>query len=309
MAQAAKGLPGFIEGVFAHAGPTFIRRARRGLSLDEVSTLEAAAEALEAMARSSDQACSTPTRLLSGNGRVNEIRPGPTSSATASRSFSVPWKPAWPRPSSRPRSCLRPGIVRPRRGGQGTDQGPSGLAARLWRVEAYPMVIEKLRLPRRDAGPAARSATGRRRGCRRGAEPHLPGRRISSRASRWSRRTAGGALAGRRTGSERVDRGEASRSSRWSKGTGPRCAGSTRKGSRRATRPSRPRSRIGRTGTDCTGRDAASSREIQKPRRSSAGPRCRAPRRGGSMPASPGKACTSRTRGAAVASGALCWKL
>ena len=51
------------------------------------------------------------------------------------------------------------------------------------------------------------------------------------------------------------------------------------------------------------------ARDPKTRRRSSAGPRCRAPRRGGSMPASPGRASMSPTRGEAVASAARCWKL
>jgi D-serine deaminase-like pyridoxal phosphate-dependent protein len=76
IAARAGGL--HVEGVFAHAGHAY-RPGRAGAAaLDEVTTLETAAAALEAAGFEIEtiSAGSTPTRLLSATGRVNEIRAG-----------------------------------------------------------------------------------------------------------------------------------------------------------------------------------------------------------------------------------------
>ena len=78
VARAAKAAGLHVEGVFAHAGHSYTPGRAGAASLDEISTLEAAAEALEADGFEIEtiSAGSTPTRLLSGTGRVNEIRAG-----------------------------------------------------------------------------------------------------------------------------------------------------------------------------------------------------------------------------------------
>jgi len=78
VARAAKDAGLHVEGVFAHAGHSYAPGRAGAASLDEVSTLEAAAEALEADGFEVEtiSAGSTPTRMLSGTGRVNEIRAG-----------------------------------------------------------------------------------------------------------------------------------------------------------------------------------------------------------------------------------------
>jgi D-serine deaminase-like pyridoxal phosphate-dependent protein len=78
VARAAKAAGLHVEGVFAHAGHSYAPGRAGAASLDEVSTLEAAAAALEADGFEVEtiSAGSTPTRTLSGTGRVNEIRAG-----------------------------------------------------------------------------------------------------------------------------------------------------------------------------------------------------------------------------------------
>ena len=68
VARAAKGAGLHVEGVFAHAGHSYTPGRAGAASLDEVSTLEAAAEALEADGFEIEtiSAGSTPTRTLSG---------------------------------------------------------------------------------------------------------------------------------------------------------------------------------------------------------------------------------------------------
>ena len=78
VARAAKSAGLHVEGVFAHAGHSYAPGRAGAASLDEVSTLEAAADALVADGFEVEtiSAGSTPTRMLSGTGRVNEIRAG-----------------------------------------------------------------------------------------------------------------------------------------------------------------------------------------------------------------------------------------
>ena len=78
VARAANAAGLHVEGVFAHAGHSYAPGRAGAASLDEVATLEAAAEALEADGFEVEtiSAGSTPTRTLSGTGRVNEIRAG-----------------------------------------------------------------------------------------------------------------------------------------------------------------------------------------------------------------------------------------
>ena len=67
-----------VEGVFAHAGQSYRPGGTGSAALDEVTTLETAAAALEAEGFEvrTISAGSTPTRVLSATGRINEIRAG-----------------------------------------------------------------------------------------------------------------------------------------------------------------------------------------------------------------------------------------
>jgi D-serine deaminase-like pyridoxal phosphate-dependent protein len=78
VARAARTAGLHVEGVFAHAGHSYTPGRAGAAALDEVSTLETAAAALESDGFDIEtiSAGSTPTRTLSGTGRVNEIRAG-----------------------------------------------------------------------------------------------------------------------------------------------------------------------------------------------------------------------------------------
>ena len=171
VARAAKGAGLHVEGVFAHAGHSYTPGRAGAASLDEISTLEAAAEALEADGFEIEtiSAGSTPTRLLSGTGPrqrdpCRDVRPrrppagGPRCDGAG-------------RDGGRRRRHGRvfgAGSLRPGRGGQGTDQGPAGLASGLRRGRGLSRRGDRkaLRLPRRDAGHATRAAAAGRRGRR-----------------------------------------------------------------------------------------------------------------------------------------------
>ena len=184
---------------------------------------------------------STPTRTCRGRAAPTRSAPGRTSSAIASRGASGAMEADETAAVVAPRSC-RGGIAPWSTRGQGTDQGPAGLAGTASaRSRPIRIVIEKVSdyhgvtrvPPSLGAGRSARL---------------LPSSRTTSArwwtSSRASRRRADGRTwsAGRSTrgaGAGRPWRG-ASGSSRWPKGTaGTGCAGSTRRGSRPAT----PRSR------------------------------------------------------------------
>ena len=78
VAEAARGAGLDVEGVFAHAGHAYGPGRAGAAALDEVTTLEAAAAALEAAGFEvrTISAGSTPTRSLSATGRITEIRAG-----------------------------------------------------------------------------------------------------------------------------------------------------------------------------------------------------------------------------------------
>ena len=78
VASAAQRAGLRIEGVFSHGGHAYRPGAAGAAALDEVTSLEAAARALEAAGFElrTISAGSTPTRLLAAEGRVNEIRAG-----------------------------------------------------------------------------------------------------------------------------------------------------------------------------------------------------------------------------------------
>jgi D-serine deaminase-like pyridoxal phosphate-dependent protein len=67
-----------VEGVFTHGGHSYRPGAERTAAVDEATTLEAGARALEAAGFEvrTISAGSTPTRALAAQGRVNEIRAG-----------------------------------------------------------------------------------------------------------------------------------------------------------------------------------------------------------------------------------------
>ncbi len=67
-----------VDGVFAHAGQSYRPGGVGSAALDEVTTLESAADALEASGFevTTISAGSTPTRMLSATGRITEIRAG-----------------------------------------------------------------------------------------------------------------------------------------------------------------------------------------------------------------------------------------
>ncbi|HKG56272.1 MAG TPA: alanine racemase [Candidatus Limnocylindrales bacterium] len=78
IARAARRSGLAIEGVFAHGGHGYRIGGREAAARDEVGTLEAAANALEAAGFDVPlvSAGSTPTMLGAASGRVNEIRAG-----------------------------------------------------------------------------------------------------------------------------------------------------------------------------------------------------------------------------------------
>ena len=78
VARAAEAGRLLVEGVFAHAGQSYRPGGVGSAALDEVTSLESAAAALESAGFEvrTVSAGSTPTRLLSAAGRVNEIRAG-----------------------------------------------------------------------------------------------------------------------------------------------------------------------------------------------------------------------------------------
>ena len=214
VARAAKAAGLHVEGVFAHAGHSYTPGRAGAASLDEVSTLEAAAEALEADGFEIEtiSAGSTPSRTLSRNWCVNEIRAGTyvlgdrqqvalgameaadTAAAVAATVVSA----------AGDRFVLDAGAKAL------TRHRPDWLPG-FGEVEAYPdVVIEKLSdYHGRAASPPARSTAAGRGGCRCPAEPHLPRRGPRSlftvvapdgRGERWPVDARG---------RERVDRGEA----------------------------------------------------------------------------------------------------
>lgn len=78
VAVAARAAGLRVEGVFAHAGHAYRPGAAGAAGLDEVTTLEASARALEAAGFEvrTVSAGSTPTRTIAASGRVTEIRAG-----------------------------------------------------------------------------------------------------------------------------------------------------------------------------------------------------------------------------------------
>ena len=78
IADAARRLGLDVQGVFTHGGHGYRPGASDAAALDETTTLEAGARALEAIGFEvrTISAGSTPTRELAARGRVNEIRAG-----------------------------------------------------------------------------------------------------------------------------------------------------------------------------------------------------------------------------------------
>jgi D-serine deaminase-like pyridoxal phosphate-dependent protein len=78
VALAARDAGLDVQGVFTHGGHSYAPGAREAAALDEVTSLEQAADALEAAGIPCPMlsAGSTPTMSLSATGRVNEIRAG-----------------------------------------------------------------------------------------------------------------------------------------------------------------------------------------------------------------------------------------
>ena len=274
-------------------------------------TLGAAADALARRASRSSaiSAGSTPTGVHAAAGQVNEIR----------RRDVRPRRPPAVRPRrdpgrrDRPRGRRdgrldgrrRPG--RPRRRRQDPDEGPGGVPRRASASSpAYPdAVIERLfdYHAAVDDPSRTRGARGSARSSR--SSPTTSARSSSSSTSSSSRGTGRRSAAGRSTrgggaGERRVrpDRADDGRRRRGR----PQ---DLRRGDRDRHRDVRHgRARLAPLGRDPPAASAGSSRAATA--RSSAGPRCRTTRPGTSTPASPGRACTSRTRPAGGASARPC---
>ena len=78
VALAARDAGLDVQGVFTHGGHSYAPGAREAAAIDEVTSLERAADALEAagIACRTLSAGSTPTMSLAATGRINEIRAG-----------------------------------------------------------------------------------------------------------------------------------------------------------------------------------------------------------------------------------------
>jgi D-serine deaminase-like pyridoxal phosphate-dependent protein len=78
VALAARDAGLDVQGVFTHGGHSYAPGARQAAAVDEVTSLERAADSLEAVGIPCPtlSAGSTPTMSLSATGRVNEIRAG-----------------------------------------------------------------------------------------------------------------------------------------------------------------------------------------------------------------------------------------